>query len=135
MVAKTIANKASSPLFLLVIKNRILGNIHFTKTAMRIKTIVIIVITILLTIIITQNSDTPVNLKLLFFTKRTSALIMMLLAVIAGFIVGYLAGRPKMKKLGNDYGHGYDEGDDRTHEGLNKNTRDTLSDEDREYIS
>lgn len=102
---------------------------------MRIKTIVILVITILITIIITQNSDTPVDLKVLFFTKRTSALIMMLFAVIAGFIVGYLAGRPKMRKLSSDSNHGYDEADDRTHEGLNKNTRDTLSDEDREYIS
>lgn len=102
---------------------------------MRIKTIVIIVITILITIIITQNSDTPVNLKILFFTNRTSALMMMLCAVAAGFIIGYLVGRPKMKKLGGDYDHGYDEGDDHTHEGLNKNKRDTLSDEDREYIS
>ncbi|QKJ30544.1 LapA family protein [Mucilaginibacter mali] len=101
---------------------------------MRIKTIFIIVITILLTIVIMQNNN-PVNLQVLFFSTRTSALMMMLVAAIAGFIIGYLAGRPKMKKIGNDYDHGYDEGDDNTHEGLNKDKRNTLSDEDREYIS
>lgn len=102
---------------------------------MRIKTIFIIVITILLTIVIMQNNDTPVNLAILFFTKRTSALMMMLCAAIAGFIIGYLAGRPKMKKIGGDYDHGYDEGDNNTHESLPKDKRNTLSDEDRDYIS
>jgi uncharacterized integral membrane protein len=101
---------------------------------MRIKTIFLIVITILLTIVIMQNSD-PVYLKVLFFTTRTSKLWMMLWVALIGFVIGYLVGRPKTKKLGNDYGHGYDEGDDKTHEGLNKNRPNTLSDEDRDYIS
>jgi uncharacterized integral membrane protein len=104
------------------------------KQAMRLKTIFIIVITILLTIVLMQNSD-PVYFKVLFFTIHTSKLMMMLWVAIAGFVIGYLVGRPKIKKYGNEYGHGYDEHDESTHEGLQKNQPNTLSDEDRDYIS
>jgi uncharacterized integral membrane protein len=101
---------------------------------MRLKTIFIIVVTILVTIVITQN-DSPVYLKVLFFTARTSQLITLLAMAIIGFVIGFLVGRPKTQKLGNDYGHGYDEHDDTINEGLTKPKKDTLSDEDRDYIS
>jgi len=54
---------------------------------------------------------------------------------VVGFIIGYLVGRPKRTMFTKDYDHGYDEKDERTHEGLNKQNTDTLSDEDRDYIS
>jgi uncharacterized integral membrane protein len=101
---------------------------------MRLKTIFIIVITILLTIVIMQNSD-PVFFKVLFFTTRVSKLVMMLIVAIVAFIIGYLVGRPKRTILSKDYDHGYDEHDDRTHDGNVKPNTNTLSDEDRDYIS
>jgi uncharacterized integral membrane protein len=101
---------------------------------MRLKTIFIIVITILLTIVLMQNSD-PVYFKVLFFTTRTSKLIMMLVVAIFAFVIGYMVGRPKRTRFSKDLGHGYDERDENTHEGLNKPKQDTLSDEDRDYIS
>jgi len=101
---------------------------------MRLKTIFLIVATILLTVVIMQNNS-PVVFKVLFFTTYTSKLMMMLWVALAGFVIGYLVGRPKVKKFGNDYGHGYDERDSNTHEGLQKNDKNTLSDEDRDYIS
>ncbi|GAB3906527.1 hypothetical protein [Mucilaginibacter boryungensis] len=101
---------------------------------MRLKTIFIIVITILLTIVIMQN-NAPVTFKVLFFSFYTSKLMMMLWVALAAFIIGYLVGRPKVKKFSNDYGHGYDERDENTHEGLNQPQKNTLSDEDRDYIS
>lgn len=99
---------------------------------MRLKTIFIIVITILLTIVIMQNSD-PVFFKVLFFTTRISKLLMMLIVAIIAFIIGYLVGRPKRTILSKDYDHGYDERNDRTHDASENNN--TLSDEDRDYIS
>lgn len=101
---------------------------------MRIKTIFLIVATILLTVVIMQNNS-PVLFKVLFFTTYTSKLMMMVWVALAAFIIGYLVGRPKVKKFGNDYGHGYDERDQSTHEGLPKQSPNTLSDEDRDYIS
>jgi uncharacterized integral membrane protein len=100
---------------------------------MRLKTIFIIIITILLTVVIMQN-NAPVTFRVLFFSFYTSKLMMMLWVALAAFVIGYLVGRPKVKKFGNDYGHGYEEGDDTTHEGLNKPQQNTLSDEDRNYI-
>ena len=101
---------------------------------MRLKTIFLLVATILLTVVIMQNSD-AVYFKILFFTTRTSKLMMMLIVAIVAFVIGYLVGRPKRNILSKDYDHGYDERDDRTHEGNIKPDKDTLSDEDREYIS
>lgn len=100
---------------------------------MRLKTIFLIVATILLTVIIMQNSD-PVYFKVLFFTTRTSKLMMMLIVAIIAFIIGFMVGRPKRTILSKDYNHGYDERDSRTHEAGANNKTDTLSDEDRDYI-
>jgi uncharacterized integral membrane protein len=100
---------------------------------MRIKTIFIIVITILLTIIIMQNAE-PVPFKVLFFETTTSKLLMMLVTAIAGFVIGYLVGRPKRTRFTKEFDHGYDEDEHR--EGTSrKDNHNTLSDEDRDYIS
>lgn len=101
---------------------------------MRLKTIFIIITTILLTIIIMQNSD-PVFFKVLFFTTRISKLVMMLIVAVIAFVIGYLVGRPKRTILSKDYDHGYDERDDRTHDGSTNPNASTLSDEDKDYIS
>jgi ABC-type uncharacterized transport system fused permease/ATPase subunit len=91
---------------------------------MRIKTIIIIVITILLTVVIMQNSQ-KVKFTVLFSDFYISNLLMLLVVAIAAFILGWLVGRPKKPiKLGSD-----DSGSD-----LNKNDHNTLSSEDREYI-
>lgn len=100
---------------------------------MRIKTIFIIGITILLTIIIIQNAD-PVQFKVLFFETTISKLLMMLIVAFAGFIIGYLAGRPKRTRFTQDIDHGYD--DDEHQDGTSRRgSNNTLSDEDRDYIS
>jgi putative membrane protein len=87
------------------------------KKAMRIKTMFLIVATILLTIIITQNSA-DVTFNILFWHPVISRLV-------AGFIIGYMIGRPRTIRI------------DESHPSLNNPTGtppDTLSDEDREYI-
>ncbi|RFZ85551.1 LapA family protein [Mucilaginibacter terrenus] len=92
---------------------------------MRIKTIIILVIAILLTIIFMQNLD-PVRFTVLFSTLYISKVSMMLVVLAVGFVLGYLVGRPGRKK----YNHiGYDK--DTPHP---EDPR-TLSDEDRDYIN
>lgn len=92
---------------------------------MRIKTIVIILITILLTVVIMQNTE-RIWFKILFFTVPVSKMIMLLSSAVAGFIIGWLAGRPKRKYRLSE--------PNRTATG-NKEDSDTLSDEDKNYIS
>ena len=92
---------------------------------MRIKTIIIILITVLLTIVLMQNTN-PVIFSFLWADFRISKLVMLLTVAIVAFILGILVGRPKrVKKLGGDF---HDESTSTT----NPNT---LSDEDREYIN
>lgn len=99
---------------------------------MRLKTIFIIVITILLTIVIMQNTE-PVPFKVLFFHTYTSKLLMMAIVAIIGCIIGFMIGRPKRTLLSKDYDHGYDDSDD--DDDRHSSRSNTLSDEDRDYIS
>ncbi len=91
---------------------------------MRITTMIIIVITILLTIVLMQNTE-PVKFTILFGTFYVSKLMALLSFAVVAFILGVLVGRPKKAKY--DIG-GY-------HDSIHKNDPDTLSDEDRDYIS
>ncbi len=92
---------------------------------MRIKTIIIILITILLTVVLMQNTN-PVFFSFLWATFRMSKLVMMAGVGIIGFILGYLMGRPtKVKRLGADF----------TNSDIDKINPNTLSDEDKDYIS
>ena len=92
---------------------------------MRIKTIIIILITVVFTIVLMQNTG-PVTFSFLWADFRISKLTMLLLVAIVAFIIGVLVGRPnKVKRLGDTP---LDENTDHT----NPNT---LSDEDREYIN
>lgn len=92
---------------------------------MRIKTMIIIIITVLLTVVIMQNTD-AVFFKFLFATFHISKLVMLLSVAIVAFIIGVLVGRPGRPK--------YIRGADDETEHLNKPSN-TLSDEDRDYIS
>ncbi|HWD87572.1 MAG TPA: LapA family protein [Mucilaginibacter sp.] len=92
---------------------------------MRIKTMIIIIITVLLTVVIMQNTE-RVSFDFLFFSFRVSKLLMLLIVALAAFIIGVLVGRPGKPK----YIPGQVEDSD-----PNKKKLDTLSDEDREYIS
>ena len=92
---------------------------------MRIKTIIIILITVLFTVVLMQNTG-RVTLSFLWADFSISKLTMMLLVAVVAFVIGVLVGRPnKVKRLGGD-------SPDESTEKTNPNT---LSDEDREYIN
>ncbi|MBS1531350.1 MAG: LapA family protein [Bacteroidetes bacterium] len=92
---------------------------------MRIKTMIIIIITVLLTVVIMQNTE-HVNFDFLFFTFRVSKLLMLLIVALVAFLIGVLVGRPGKPKYIPGQVEDFDP---------NKKKLDTLSDEDREYIS
>jgi membrane protein YqaA with SNARE-associated domain len=85
----------------------------------------IIVITILLTIVLMQNTD-PVRFTILFSDVRMSKLTAMAATAVVGFILGYMVGRPKKAR---HIAPEYHEGDH------DENDPNTLSEEDRKYIS
>ena len=92
---------------------------------MRLKTMIIIVITILLTVVLMQNTES-VKFTFLFGTVYLSKLVALATVAIVAFILGVLVGRPKkVRSISGDY-HNDDYDDDK---------HDTLSDEDREYIN
>ena len=92
---------------------------------MRIKTMFIIFVTVLLTIVIMQNTkEVPFNF--LFATFYISKLVMLLAVAVVSFIVGVLVGRPGRPK----YVPGRDEEPEEQ-----KPKPDTLSQEDRDYIN
>jgi len=85
----------------------------------------IIIITVLLTIVLMQNTE-PVRFNILFGTFYISKLAALLTFGAVAFILGVLVGRPKKARsiAGNDPQYREDDNDP-----------DTLSDEDRDYIS
>ncbi|MGZ3871787.1 MAG: hypothetical protein ACXVJD_02650 [Mucilaginibacter sp.] len=92
---------------------------------MRIKTIVIILITVLLTIALMQNTE-PVYFNFLWASFRMSKLVLLFIIGLISFVLGFLVGRPKrIKKLGGDF----------IVDDQGKENTGTLSDEDREYIN
>lgn len=99
---------------------------------MRVSTIAAIVITVLLTVVIMQNTD-EVKFNILFADVYMSKLVMMTAIAVASFIVGVMAGRPrKTQRVEMHEDADLDEDDlDRRYQRRN----DTLSDEDRDYIS
>jgi uncharacterized integral membrane protein len=92
---------------------------------MRIKTMFIIFIAVLLTVVIMQNTD-KVLFTFLFIDFRISKLVLLLIVAIVSFIIGVLAGRPSKPK--------YIPGQNEEINNFKKQS-DTLSDEDRDYIS
>jgi uncharacterized integral membrane protein len=92
---------------------------------MSLKNIVALVIVVLITIVIMQNTD-QVKFTILFSSGYMSKVPVMTAIAVASFILGVLVGRPKNKKY--NISEHYDE----LHQDEDKNT---LSDEDRDYIS
>lgn len=92
---------------------------------MSIKNIIVLIIVVLLTVVFMQNTD-EVKFTILFSSVYLSKVTVLLVVAVFAFIVGVLVGRPKNKKynIGEHYNniHG-------------KDNPDTLSDEDRNYIS
>ena len=92
---------------------------------MRITTMLIIFITILLTVVLMQNTD-PVRFTILFADVRLSKLTVMAATAAIGFILGYMVGRPKRaRQIAPDY----------REDDIDEDNPDTLSEEDRRYIS
>ncbi len=92
---------------------------------MRIKTMIIILITILLTVVIMQNSET-IPFSFLFAKFYVSKLIVLLIIAIISFIIGVLVGRPSKPKY-------IREADEENEQPRSK--QNTLSEEDRDYIN
>jgi uncharacterized integral membrane protein len=92
---------------------------------MRIKTIVIVLVTILLTVTIMQNTG-PMPFKFLWMEFSASKLFVMLLVAIAAFVLGWMVGRPKRR-----FNLGDTPGENDEHSGKPG----TLSEEDRDYIN
>jgi uncharacterized integral membrane protein len=106
-------------------KNRILAKTVNPEKAMRIKTMIIILITVLFTIVLMQNTE-PVTFTILFGTFHISKLAALAGFSAVAFVLGVMVGRPKKVKT---LGGGFNDGD---YDGTKP---DTLSDEDRDYIS
>lgn len=92
---------------------------------MRIKTIVVILITILLTVVIMQNQG-KISFAVLWMNFYVSKLFVMLVVAIVAFVIGYLAGRPKRRfNLSETTAGSIHDSEE----------PDTLSEEDRNYIN
>lgn len=89
------------------------------------KTIFIIILTALLTIFLMVNTE-PVDFDFLVATVSVSKLLVIGICIIIGFIIGFIAGRPR-KTVSS-----YDDEIQKHNPNGNKNE---LSNEDKEYIS
>lgn len=96
---------------------------------MRPKIILIIIFTILITIFLMMNTD-AVEFNFIFGKAEVSKLAAVGVCTFIGFILGYLAGRPKT--VVSTYDDKFEEHNDRKTETEHP---DGLSEEDREYIS
>ena len=98
---------------------------------MSIKTVFIILITALVTIVLMNNTE-EIDMWL-FGTTRISKLIILAVVFVLGFVVGALVMRPRKKKVLDEEDDNYLEEDPQN---IPVNTYKTkLSDEDRDYIS
>ena len=89
------------------------------------KTIFIIILTVLLTVFLMVNTE-PVDFDFLVATVPVSKLLVIGICIVIGFIIGFVAGRPR-KTVSS-----YDDEIERKQTTTNKKE---LTDEDREYIS
>jgi len=93
---------------------------------MRIKTIFLVIITVLLTIVLMQNNQV-VKFNVLFGQIYTSNLVMMAIFAILGFMIGFMVARPRKPATFKSAA------DDDTD--LSKKPGRTLTDEDKDYIN
>lgn len=107
---------------------------------MSFKTLVIVVLAVLITVIFMQNTD-EVLFTLLWKQVFVSKLLMMLIVTVFGFIIGVIVARPRKKKVAEyvpsstakdvplEINHNQE---DQDYIDMKKNN--DLSDEDRDYI-
>lgn len=95
---------------------------------MNAKTIFIIAITALFTVVLMNNTD---MVDFWFFgTARVPKLAVLGIVFLAGAVIGFMAGKPR-KKLPIEDADDFEENAD----DARPDSRNTLSEEDREYIS
>lgn len=103
---------------------------------MKFKTILIIIFTVLITVFLMMNTD-AVEFNLIFGKAEISKLLVVGICTFVGFVLGYWAGRPKT--VVSTYDARFEEAKEtqsRYEDGrLQENPKNTLSDEDRDYIS
>ncbi len=90
------------------------------------KTIFIIVITALLTLFLVANNDAVEFNFLIGKPVEVSKLIVIGICILTGFILGFIAGRPRKT---------YSSYNDEVEKNYANEQKSTLSDEDRDYIS
>ncbi|RWU04855.1 LapA family protein [Pedobacter chitinilyticus] len=90
------------------------------------KTISIIVITALLTLFLVANNDAVEFNFLIGKPVEISKLIVIGICILIGFILGFIAGRPRKT---------YSSYNDEVEKNYTNEQKSTLSDEDRDYIS
>ena len=93
------------------------------------KTIFIIILTVLITVFLMVNTD-PVDFDFLVTEVSVSKLLVIGICTVLGFILGFIVGRPKTTVASYDNRFQDDEDDDEE-----QPRKDTLSKEDRDYIS
>lgn len=91
------------------------------------KSITIIALTALLTLFLTVNNDAVEFNFIIGEPVEVSKLVVIGICILIGFILGYIAGRPR--KTYSSYN------DEIEKEESDAKPKSTLSDEDREYIS
>lgn len=105
--------------------------IEIFEKLMSFKTIFIIVISVLVTIIFMNNTE---EINFWFFGNvRIPKLTVLGVMFVLGLLFGYMAGRPGKKKAANNYE--MDGEEENPEESSNARPKANLSDEDREYIS
>lgn len=98
---------------------------------MSFKTIIAIFLTIFITVVMLQNTD-PAEFTILFVPVSVPKVAMLTAVSVSAFLLGVLAARPRKKKE-PVYDDRYD--NDAEQDERPRRRPDTLSDEDREYIS
>ena len=92
---------------------------------MRIKSLIVLLFVILLTIVFTQNTD-KVDFVFFWTSFKISKLVIMLGASVVAFIAGVLVGRPKrIKRMSGGTSENHFE----------KRSPGSLSDHDKDYIN
>ncbi|SOD14938.1 LapA family protein [Pedobacter xixiisoli] len=91
------------------------------------KSITIIALTALLTLFLTVNNDAVEFNFIIGQPVEVSKLVVIGICILIGFILGFIAGRPR--KTYSSYNDEIEKDD------IDTKPKNTLSDEDREYIS
>ena len=96
---------------------------------MRVKTLFVLAVAILVTVLVMQNGQEAKFNILFFYGVYVSKLSILLVVALASFAAGVAIAQPRKYKIDTTSIHDDEEG-----EYLNKKTN-TLSDEDRDYIN